>query len=88
MKAAAAELTAVIKEKSDNMLHRLDEEIARAEQKPAPAKAETKTAEQQRKPEAAPRPVPEKPAPRAAAPKPPMPHPQDWATHTKPNDAY
>jgi hypothetical protein len=90
MKAASAELTAVIKEKSDYMLHRLDEEIAKAEQQSASGKTASKPAEKQSKPDVAARaaPAPVRPPPPRAVAKAPAPHPQDWATHTKPNDAY
>jgi hypothetical protein len=84
VKAASAELTSIIKQKSEYMLRRLDEKIAEAEGTPAAPKAGSPA----RTVEASPKPAPAKrPAVTQAAPK-PQPVTPGWSADTKPNDAY
>jgi hypothetical protein len=83
VKAASAELTSIIKQKSEYMLRRLDEKIAEAGGAALTPKAEppTQTAE------ASPKPAPAKRPPVTQAPAKPQPTP-GWTADTKPNDAY
>jgi hypothetical protein len=95
VKTAASELNTIVKEKSDYMLHRLDEKIAEA-QRNAPTTAPAADAAKPTSPSAdksltPPAPTPaKKPAAPAVAqtkpvPKPSTPqHAEGWATHTKP----
>jgi len=83
VKAASAELTSIIKQKSEYMLRRLDEKIAEAGGAAPTPKAEppAQTAE------ASPKPAPAKRPPVTQAPAKPQPTP-GWTADTKPNDAY
>jgi len=83
VKAASAELTSIIKQKSEYMLRRLDEKIAEAGGAAPTPKAEppTQTAE------ASPKPAPAKRRPVTQTPAKPQPTP-GWTADTKPNDAY
>lgn len=85
VKAASAELTSIIKQKSEYMLRRLDEKIAEAGGEPTAPKAElpARTAEASPKP-----PMPAKRPAVTQAPAKPQSAAPGWTADTKPNDAY
>jgi len=85
VKAASAELTSIIKQKSEYMLRRLDEKIAEAGGEPTAPKAElpARTAGASPKP-----PMPAKRPAVTQAPAKPQSAEPGWTADTKPNDAY